>query len=58
MKDGKEYPLFDYEKILYDNLMNPLTRRFFKDKHLWIKKATGLGITEFMLKIHGLVMCL
>ena len=22
----------------------------FKDKHLWIKKATGLGISEFMLR--------
>jgi phage-related protein len=21
----------------------------FKDKHLWVKKANGLGITEFML---------
>jgi late competence protein required for DNA uptake (superfamily II DNA/RNA helicase) len=21
-----------------------------KDKHLWIKKATGLGVTEFMLR--------
>ena len=23
----------------------------FKHKHLWVKKATGLGITEFMLRI-------
>jgi late competence protein required for DNA uptake (superfamily II DNA/RNA helicase) len=23
----------------------------FKDKHLWVKKATGLGITEFMLRM-------
>jgi late competence protein required for DNA uptake (superfamily II DNA/RNA helicase) len=23
----------------------------FKDKHLWVKKATGLGVTEFMLRI-------
>jgi late competence protein required for DNA uptake (superfamily II DNA/RNA helicase) len=22
----------------------------FKDKHLWVKKATGLGVTEFMLR--------
>ena len=22
----------------------------FKEKHLWIKKATGLGVTEFMLR--------
>jgi len=24
-------------------------------KHLWIKKATGLGVSEFML-IHGLAL--
>ena len=23
----------------------------FKDKHLWVKKSTGLGVTEFMLRI-------
>ena len=23
----------------------------FKEKHLWVKKATGLGITEFMLRM-------
>ena len=23
----------------------------FKDKHLSVKKATGLGVTEFMLRI-------
>ena len=22
----------------------------FKEKHLWVKKATGLGVTEFMLR--------
>ena len=48
-KDKKEYPLFDYEKILYDSLMS--VDGTFKDKHLWVKKATGLGVTEFMLRI-------
>jgi len=48
-KDGKEYPLFDYEKILYDSLLT--IEGSFKDKHLWVKKATGLGVTEFMLRI-------
>jgi hypothetical protein len=48
-KDKKEYPLFDYEKILYDSLMSD--DGSFKDKHLWVKKATGLGVTEFMLRI-------
>jgi hypothetical protein len=51
-KDGVEYPLFDYEKLLYDNLtyQSEDKKNSFKDKHLWIKKATGLGITEFMLR--------
>jgi hypothetical protein len=48
-KDKKEYPLFDYEKILYDSLMS--VDNSFKDKHLWVKKATGLGVTEFMLRM-------
>jgi hypothetical protein len=66
-KDGKRYPLFDYERLLYralsipgylnsyprvkskdippNNILYP-----FKEKHLWILKATGLGVTEFMLR--------
>jgi hypothetical protein len=27
------------------NVMYP-----FKEKHLWVKKAIGLGVTEFMLR--------
>lgn len=49
LKDGKEYPLFDYEKLLYDSLLT--NEGTFKDKHLRVKKATGLGITEFMLRV-------
>jgi hypothetical protein len=41
-KDGIDKPLFDYEQIILDSLDN--------NKHLWIKKATGLGISEFMLR--------
>jgi hypothetical protein len=41
-KNGVEFPLFDYEQLLYNALQ--------KHKHIWIKKATGLGITEFMLR--------
>ena len=48
-KDKREYPLFDYEEILYESLMS--VDKNFKDKHLWVKKATGLGITEFMLRM-------
>src|SRR3954449_8055729 len=37
-KEGLEKPIFDYQELLYEAL------------HLWIKKATGLGITEFFLR--------
>src|SRR5829696_5209611 len=53
-KENKEKPMFDYEKLLYDSLLvpdiyNPL-QHIFKQKHLWVKKATGLGVTEFFLR--------
>ena len=41
-KDGNEYPLFDYEFQLFDALAN--------HKFVWVKKASGLGVTEFMLR--------
>jgi hypothetical protein len=41
-KNGIEKPLYDYQEIIFDFFQN--------HKHLWIKKATGLGITEFMLR--------
>jgi hypothetical protein len=58
-KDGKPKAMFDYEKLLYESLtdarfLNSLTSGniayAFKNKHLWVKKATGLGVTEFMLR--------
>jgi hypothetical protein len=47
--------MFDYEKLLYDSLLipdvsNPL-QHGFKHKHLWVKKAIGLGVTEFFLRL-------
>ena len=33
--------MFDYEKLVYDAM--------FQHKRVWIKKATGLGITEFYI---------
>jgi hypothetical protein len=45
-KDGIDKPLYDYEKIIFDALVTPNGN----NKHLWIKKATGLGISEFMLR--------
>ena len=42
-KEGLEKPIFDYQELLYDDLLSsdfwiPLNHDF-KDKHLWIKKA-------------------
>ena len=39
-KQVKEY--FDYERDLYQTTV--------EHKYIWIKKATGLGITEFMIR--------
>ena len=40
--ETKMHPLYDYEESLEDDLSI--------HKHMWIKKATGLGITEFFLR--------
>jgi hypothetical protein len=64
-KDGVRKPMFDYERQIYKALLEPgffnsiaamhsddpnnIAHRF-KLKHLWVKKATGLGVTEFMLR--------
>ena len=42
VKQGKSMPIFDYEMELFDSLM--------ENKMLWICKATGLGITELMIR--------
>ena len=49
IKDEHEMPMFDYERFLYDSLVS--VDGTFKDKHVWVKKATGLGVTEFMLRL-------
>jgi hypothetical protein len=53
LKDKKAKPLFDYEQHLYKMLFSINVEHKFKDKHLWILKSTGLGITEFFLRIIG-----
>jgi hypothetical protein len=45
-KDGIDKPLYDYEEIIFDSLVTHDGNK----KHLWIKKATSLGISEFMLR--------
>jgi hypothetical protein len=47
-KEGLERPIFDYQELLYEALLspdicNPLNHGF-KYKHVWINKATGLGV--------------
>lgn len=44
-KDGRAHPIYDYEIELCKYLDHY--------KHLWIKKARGLGITEFFLRYMG-----
>ena len=53
--DSVDKPLYDYERIIFDSLIaSPLYTQNDNinpsSKHLWIKKATGLGISEFMLR--------
>jgi Terminase RNaseH-like domain len=65
-KEGMEKAMFDYEKLLYDSIFlvndccnvlnhdhdhNHNHNHAFKYKHLWVKKATGLGVTEFFLRL-------
>ena len=50
VKNGIEFPLFDYQKGIYDLLLSNSSNDI-KAKHLWIKKATGIGVTEFMLRL-------
>jgi hypothetical protein len=47
-KDGNDKPLYDYEKIIFDALVTQ-----DGNKHLWIKKATGLGVYA---QVHGLAL--
>jgi hypothetical protein len=41
-KDGHDMPLLSYQKTLYDSLQ--------RNKHIWIKKSRGIGVTEFLLR--------
>lgn len=41
-KDGNDKPLYHYQQIIFDSLDG--------NRHPWIKKATGLGVSEFMLR--------
>ncbi|HJT49346.1 MAG TPA: DEAD/DEAH box helicase family protein [Nitrososphaeraceae archaeon] len=50
-KDAVDKPFYEYEKMIFDCLVSQNGNiRSFNKKHLWIKKATGLGVSEFMLR--------
>jgi hypothetical protein len=49
-KDSIDKPLYDYEEIIFNSLVTQNGNDKSSNKHLWIKKATGLGISEFMLR--------
>ena len=49
-RNAIDKPLYDYEKIIFDSLFTYNANTNSNAKHLWIKKATGLGISEFMLR--------
>lgn len=56
-RKGLDKPLYNYEKIIFDFLNTSSSDTQNCDaihsnrKHLSIKKATGLGISEFMLRL-------
>ena len=50
-KNGTDKPLYDYQRIIFDVLVTQNGNvNSSNKKHLWIKKATGVGISEFMLR--------
>ena len=53
LKDNVAHPLYDYEKLLFDTLFHDSENQSFQDKHIWVLKSTGLGITEFFLRVIG-----
>jgi hypothetical protein len=49
-RNDVDKPLYDYEKIIFDPLVTHDGNTNSYGKHLWIKKASGLGVSEFMLR--------
>ena len=42
IKNGKEFPLFDFQKQIFDYLE--------EYQNIWIKKARGIGVTTFLIR--------
>jgi hypothetical protein len=54
-KDGNDKALYDYEEMIFNSLIASSSETQngnanSSNKHIWIKKATGLGISELMLR--------
>jgi len=49
-KTGLTNPLFDYQKMIVDKIFYEVEKDP-KNRHVWVKKATGLGITELILRL-------
>ncbi len=42
VKNDKEYPLFDYEQLIYNTIE--------QNQNTWILKSRGIGVTTFMIR--------
>jgi hypothetical protein len=42
VKNDKEFPIFDYQQLIFNAIEN--------NRNVWIKKASGIGATEFILR--------
>ena len=42
VKNGKEYPIFEYEQLIFNTIE--------QNQNIWIKKARGLGVTTFLIR--------
>jgi hypothetical protein len=40
-KDGRQYPLFDFQAFIFDIIE--------QNQYIWIKKSRGIGLTTIML---------
>jgi hypothetical protein len=49
IKNNVQHPIHDFEIKLFDELFS--INGNFKDKHLWVLKSTGSGITEWCLRV-------
>jgi hypothetical protein len=49
-KDSGDKPLYDYQRMIFECLVTQNGNASSANKRLWIRKATGLGISEFMLR--------